>query len=225
MPRKTKLIIANKAKKRSKRIGKTSKGVRGELLPGDGETFTTLTRLPRTSMMQSREFDIVQSYTLPSWLVTSMSVPVGQGFNTALVSFANASTLAALFDQYMIDQLELWLMPQASVASSSLFTGVLTTVIDLDDTTALSSIDVAGEYESCVTSEVSQGHYRHFKPHVAIATYAGAFTSFANKANVWIDAAYPSVQHYGMKVNVTTTSVALAFDLVVKAHFRFRNVH
>jgi hypothetical protein len=171
-------------------------------------------------------YQIVQSYTIEQWFATSTSMPTFASFNTALVAFNQLTAFTNLFDQYMIASVELWLMPRETVASSnSYFGGVLHTVVDIDDSALLTSVGQASDYANCVTTEATQGHYRHFIPHVAIAAYSGAFTSFTSKKNVWIDAASPSVEHYGFKVAAGPTGGAsVTYDLNVRCLLKFRNV-
>jgi hypothetical protein len=167
----------------------------------------------------------VQSYTLENWFSTSTSTPTFAAFNTALVAFNQASAFTNLFDQYMIASVELWLMPRETIASSAnSFGGVLHSVVDIDDSSVLTTVEQASDYSNCVTTEATQGHYRHFIPHIAMAAYSGAFTQFVSKKNVWIDAASPGVEHYGFKVAANATSSAVHYDLNVKALLKFRNV-
>jgi len=58
---------------------------------------------------------------------------------------------------------------------------------------------------------------------MAVAAYAGSFTSYANMEPQWIDCASPSVQHYGFKCAVNPTGVAMTFDLIGKIWVQFRN--
>jgi len=141
-----------------------------------------------------------------------------------LSSFDQATQLAAVFDQYMIESVEIWIMPQFSNASTSNFSGTLLSVIDLDDNNVLSTVAQASDYTSCVTTEVDQGHYRHFVPHVALAAYSGAFSSFANRHHMWIDAASPSVQHYGVKLAASPTGAVCTYDVNIRATLRFRSI-
>lgn len=201
-------------------------GIRQERLSGDGQTFTLDTPLPKSMWCpESRPFRVVQTTSQQGFLTTSNSNPTFGSIAVGLVNFNQASTFTAMFDQYRIDAIEVWITPQIS-ADISMATGFLCSVIDLDDDTNLTSVAAAQEYSSCVTTPAKTGHYRHFIPHVAMAAYSGAFTSFANVASPWIDAGSPSVVHYGVKVACNTSLAATySYDTIVKAHFTFRNVH
>lgn len=212
-------------KNKQVRTRNASKGVRGERLPRDGVTFTNLTPIPRSVTSIPEQFSCYQEYSLLNWMTSSVTVPVFAAHYTNLNSINNATSFAAIFDQYMIDAMECWLIPNQTAAASASINGLLYSVIDLDDASALSTVAQFGEYSSCVTTMADQGHYRHFKPHVAIAAYNGAFTGYANRANQWIDAASLTVQHFGVKFGVSVTGSVLTYDLVVRIHCRFRQTH
>jgi hypothetical protein len=122
----------------------------------------------------------------------------------------NISALQALFDQYRIVGVEVLIVPQSNfvAAAATATAGMMHSVVDYDDATPLANEQNALDYQNCLTSSASDGHFRKFVPHAAVAAYSGAFTSFTNVESPWIDAAYPSVQHYGLKVVNTTASVA-----------------
>lgn len=206
--------------------GTSGKGVRGEILAGDGQTFTSLTALPRTKIPKLMEYRLAQSFSVDSgWFSTSTTVATFTYVNFSLSQSNQASALTDLFDQYMIDGAEVWILPRYSLASNSNNWGTLYSVIDVDDSNLLTSVAQANEYVSCVESEGTQGHYRHLVPHCALAAFSGAFTSYANVKHQWIDAASPNVQHYGIKVAASVTGIALVYDLRIRLSFRFRNVH
>jgi len=78
-------------------------------------------------------------------------------------------------------------------------------------------------YENAETKRGFEKQVRVFRPRIAMAAYSGSvFTSFANMTNVWLDTASNSVQHYGLKVAWTQTSVGVAVDLLVRAEILFR---
>jgi len=218
----------HKNKKQKQTRGKSTRssrhGVRNELLPGDGKTFTALTALPKAVMPRPRTYTISQSYEALSPFTTSTSLNSFLSYTVSLGAVDQSSSLAQVFDQYRIIEAELWLMPRASAAASNSDGGILSSVIDLDDATLLTQLNQAGDYSSCITSEPTVGHYRRWVPHAAIAAYSGAFTSFANVASPWCDTSYPSVTHYGVKLAASVTAVALVYDINVRLKLQFRSV-
>jgi len=135
----------------------------------------------------------------------------------------NATAFQTLFDQYIIDEIEVWIEPLTTSTNGGAG-GYLYSVIDYDDGNVLSNVAAAADYTNVMVSASTEGHYRRFKPHIAVAAYSGAFTSFTNEPSQWIDMSSPSVQHYGVKTACSTTTAAIIFTLRARYHFRVRNV-
>jgi len=99
-------------------------------------------------------------------------------------------------------------------------------VIDYDDASALSSAANASAYTNCVVMNPGESCERVFQPRMALAAYAGAFTSYANVGPQWIDAASNAVQHYGVKfwIPVATAGQTLlqTWDLTIEEFYSFR---
>jgi len=83
-------------------------------------------------------------------------------------------------------------------------------VVDYDDANALSSSANAQAYNNCIVLGAGESCDRLFRPRMALAAYTGSFTGYANSADLWIDAASPSVQHYGLKMFVPQVTAAQA---------------
>jgi len=216
--------LQNNASVRSSSQNST-RGVIGELLPGDGQTFTSLTRLPKPRLFLPESWTVVTNYSIKDWFATSTTVPTFTYVTVQLSQSPLNSSFIAIFDQYMIDDAEVYILPQTTVAANPNQCGLLSSVIDVDDSTTLGSTSAADGYSSVVTSESTQGHYRHFIPHVALAAYSGAFTSYANRRFQWIDCASNTVAHYGVKLASTVTAAIVTYDLRVRFRIHFRNVH
>jgi hypothetical protein len=169
-------------------------------------------------------FNFHQQFEIAGVHTTSVAVETFSAQSWTLSQCNNSATFQALFDQYRIPLIEFWLTPQSKLESAAGQTvGLMTSVIDYDDGTALTSVASAGDYDSAVTGPGGMGHYRKFVPHVAIAAYSGAFTSFANEEAPWIDIASNTVVHYGVKFASTVTSVAYSYGGVVRMHVQCRN--
>jgi hypothetical protein len=132
-----------------------------------------------------------------------------------------ASTLAALFDQYRICAVELLITPKVS-PSSTLIATEWASVLDYDDSTALSTYAQAMDYQNCVVSTVYQTQYRlvvpHAKSNLAATNNAGSVVS------PWIDWADTSITHYGVKMATKQTASAIAFDVTYIFWVENRNV-
>jgi len=159
-------------------------------------------------------------------ITTSTSNAVFTAAQFQVSGMGNVSACQSLFDQYRIVRVEVLIVPQANfvAAGSTATAGMMHSVIDYDDATPLASEQNALDYQNCLSSSASDGHFRSFVPHAALAAYAGAFTSYNNVESPWIDAAYPGVQHYGLKVVNTTASVATELLVYATLFTEWRNV-
>lgn len=153
---------------------------------------------------------------------TSATVPSLLGINFTVSNFAVSSSYLALFDQYKIDHLEVWLEPQFSQSTVSANTGGFYTCIDLDDANTPGSYQDVEGHQTAISSTGQTSHYHSWKPHMAVAVYSGAFTSFENAPANWIDSASSGVQHFGVKVASTATAVIQRYNLYVRGLVSFR---
>ncbi len=127
----------------------------------------------------------------------------------------------ALFDQYKFSEVEIRFLPVATV-SSGLATAVSTqlySTVDFDDGTA-GSVSALQQYETCQVTPATQELTVRLAPRVALAAYAGAFTSYANVSS-WLDVGSPSVQHYGFKVACNTENIVGATPQIWKVVCRY----
>jgi len=207
-------------------VGTTKKGrTRKDSLARDGSMFNS-TGLPLHMRIKrdNRTFRVDQLYFVGA-LTSSTSVSTFGAFDFTVGSLDQISPLTALFDQYRIDEIEVWLIPRlSSTISGSQQAGLLASVIDYDDFNTLSSLAQALDYENCVVAESISGHYRRFKPHAAIAAYSGSFSGFANVESPWIDANSTGVQHYGLKTVWTATDTAYVIDVMARLKTSWKNL-
>lgn len=150
----------------------------------------------------------------------------GAGIDIALNNSVNYADFTAVFDQYRIVAVEVAFLPYVNTVSVlGALQGRLFTAIDYDDVNAPGSANAVRAYNSCVITKPWESCMRTFVPHTAEAAYSGAFTSFANKTNAWIDSASPGVKHYGVKYwaepSTTTTS---SWYVEVRLFVEFKNI-
>jgi len=137
-----------------------------------------------------------------------------------LSDFSGASSLETVFDQYRFDQIECWLdttTPNNGNPMSTLYS-----TVDLDDAAVATTPGLIQDHPGAIVSVLPGGHYHKWRPHMAIAAYSGAFTSYSNAPPLWIDVASPNVQHYGLKTAILSTGTAYVMDLTVRAVISFR---
>lgn len=208
-------------------MGKRTGSQRMRGAKGDGIVFSVQNipaRLFRPVQSSNTAVKIVQELLTESFVTSSNAAQVFAGANFIVNSLDQISHLVALFDQYRIALVELWLVPKNPQIGASAPTDNLATVIDYDDSSPLTTYAQALDYVNVVSTSALMAHYRKFVPHVAVAAYSGAFTSFMNETAPWIDAASPSVQHYGFKVALTQSTSVCSFDLTVRLHTEWRNI-
>lgn len=151
---------------------------------------------------------------------TSTTVPTYVGLTFALNGLNGYASYTALFDQYIIDELEVWIEP-ATVTST--YYSELSTAIDVDDGNTPSTTGQVADKQGSLVGLGASGRYHRWVPHVAVATYSGAFTSYGNVPPMWIDVGSPGVQHFGLKIAAAPTSIVISYQISVRAKCRFRD--
>jgi len=170
---------------------------------------------PRIKQYQVHTFQ--QSYEVLTAHVSNSVAPTYRGFTFLFSSLSDSYNWAQVFDQYRIDFVEVWYVPGVTDITGASNLGLLTTAVDYDDATAPASVAGMLNHEDSLTTRGIAGHYHKFKPHVAIATYSGAFSSYGNVQSPWIDVASPSVEHYGLKAAWTVCDASTyVYDMVVR---------
>jgi hypothetical protein len=183
------------------------------------------------SFIRSTDFDTV--------LTSGVTVnSYDQALGIALNILPGYAEFTSLFDQYRIMMVEVtFYSPYVTIQATATPKLMLHTVNDYDDYTAVTPTAMQ-EYETYQQRDLSFGKPIHFsfKPRVALAAYSGAFTSYANQGNQWLDVASPAVQHYGLKYALEmvfstggrNTNVlmnwATCVRTCVKYHLQFRTV-
>jgi hypothetical protein len=176
-------------------------------------------------------FTVIQSIGNAYIAQTAASVNVGVYTYTFSLLDQYASW-AAVFDQYRIDVIETTFRPTNLGSSLSLPASIITpclyTIIDFDDNTTPTGLAYMRQYESLSVSQ-NETVVRTFEPHVALAAYSGAFTSYANAARQWIDASSSGVAHYGCKwaidAGAAGQTLLQAWNVSIRMKVSFRNVH
>jgi len=178
--------------------------------------------IPRLFIKNAKIFTMNQTYTIGSVSPSSIANVAG-AINFTLGATPLATGFATLFDAYRILQVTLRFVPLGTLPAGGGGYNPLLTVIDYDDSTALASLAQAQAYDSC--QETPLGNYceRTFSPRIAIAAYAGVFTSFANQIS-WIDVASNAVQHYGLKywISIVTTTYTNLYTVEADVVMQFK---
>jgi len=182
---------------------------------------TDLMQLPK---LPNQVFSDILSFTSPNVITSSTTLAVFNSVVFTANTFGQFADYSPVFDQYRIIAVEAIFRPTAnSITQSTQSAGEFTVVIDQDDAVVPTNLTQLQEYGVQITKPGYKKIRRCFKPHVAMAAYSGAFTSFANQKDMWLDVGSPGIQHYGLKMGWTTTSQVYAYDMTVRAHFQFKS--
>jgi len=170
---------------------------------GVGMTWAVSSLNGNESVVNSNDGVTLETGTGNTSFVTYYSF----SYYTTLGFLADYTDFTNLFDQYKIDRMSLELRTFATQATTATTGALINMVVDHDDAGIPAATDAGiqllREYPTYkvanfVRPDAGKQFVMTCVPRVAVAAYAGAFTSYANVAS-WIDAASPSVQHYGFK--------------------------
>jgi len=217
------VIQSNLSKPTQKMKGKKGKGnsrQRSSLLLAKVYTSSQSVPAPMFTSAINKPYRMTQMVAAANLFTSSTTIPTFSSVNFVLSALDNVTSFTNLFDQYMIELIEVWIEGSATTNQGA----QLYSVIDLDDSAALTTIAAATDYANCMVSEGNEFHYRRWVPHVAVAVYSGAFTSFGNEQSMWIDSASSNVQHYGLKTACSTTGSATTYFYRYRLHLAFRNL-
>jgi hypothetical protein len=148
------------------------------------------------------------------------------GIYFTLAQLPGYTNWTSIFDQYCIPLAVLQIRGGENVGTN---TGGppprMYSALDHDDANLI-SVATIREYASCKEQRIFESVTRVVYPRIATAAYSGAFTSFANERH-WIDAASPSVQHYGAKVSIEADTRATVGEYLIRytVYYAFRNHH
>jgi hypothetical protein len=187
----------------------------------------SIPRFGRSSRFDNNIFNIVQTTNIGTVLTSSATLPVfGSLYFTANAHISQFSSFSAVFDQYRIMEIEVWLQPTTSAATSlGSNTSTFCSVIDYDDSNTPLTMSSLYQYENTILGNTANGHYRKFRPHIATAAYTGSFSGYENQKSQWIDVASSTVQHYGVKMGIdVSNNVSVLVQCFARLWVQFRNV-
>jgi len=208
---------AKKGKKGSRRGGPTSKFIGFS----PSKPPPSQNRRPRDNSI----YVIEQSYSI-NIITSSTTLAQFAAFSLTVAQLDDATALSNVFDQYRVDFVELWVWPKNMGGTTTAVTdvGILYSAVDYDDANAASTLGQMEDFNSLNFTPGDQGHYISFKPHIAVAAYSGAFTSFTNASDQWIDWNSTGVQHYGLKFATTVATTAVTYTAQIRLTVSNRNV-
>lgn len=187
--------------------------------------------MKRLASKDNRIYRFVQTNEPGNILNSVTGVASGATKTWSSADINQFSSFAAVFDQYKIEAVEVWITPYGPASAPGYNPTAnavqYCSVIDYDDANNFTTLAQAMQYQNCTTTSCQQGHYKRFRPHIAVGAYTGSvFTGFQNKDADWIDSATTAVVHYGIKIVVspTTSNQDAKFDVTTRVHVAFRNL-
>lgn len=214
---------------KKQRSGSTRNEAQGDIPPMRKYANSTIScRIPRVSDVFTLRSTTVQS----AQITQSATVDVKGAVAFVLSDLDDYSAYTSVFDQYRIDAVSVTFHANNNaiglVTNSTTTLSPLYVAIDYDNNTTPGSVTTLREYDNCMVVAPGESAQRTFRPHTAVAAYAGAFTSYANQSTQWIDCASPSVSHFGYKYAVpvgTAGQVLLQSWIVERTYWvSFRRV-
>jgi len=180
-----------------------------------------------TLKRDNRPYTVMQISNQGTVMTSATSIPTFYGRYFSANDVIQFSSFAAVFDQYKIDTVEVWMTPFGSASAPGYNANCrIYSAVDYDDANTPTSINAIQQYENSVVTRSTDGHYIKFVPHIAVAAYGGTFTQFKNEKTDWIDVASTNTSFYGLKAAIDPTSSTgdLKVDLVTRLTVSFRNV-
>lgn len=145
---------------------------------------------------------------------------IGRPYNIGQIQ--GISSWLAVFDQYRIKEIEVWITPSSS-ASSTVDNFRWLSVVDYDDAST-PSFNGLLQYSNVTDAGRNEAVYRRFTPHITVTmNVAGSSVLAKNQTADWIDSAQPTATHFGIKVAMSSTATTVILAERVRFHLQFRN--
>jgi hypothetical protein len=138
-----------------------------------------------------------------------------------LNDLAQASSFAAIFDQYRIDKVSLYFkscnnaIGLAGASAANQVDPTMLLVVDRDDNNAPTSFASLTQYDNVIEVEGQDSAQIDLVPSITSELYAGgAFSGYSTKRSdsVWIDVANLSVPVYGVKGSIGLLAGSVTYD-------------
>lgn len=185
-----------------------------------------VTRPLRKGMADGGPISTFHRYTSPASVAIMDSTAAIHGAAAiTLNGLPGYTDFTSLYDQYRITAWTMYFAFDRNQAAISNTAGLfdqglplITIVKDFDDATALTTEDQYSQYDPVIRTRLGERIVSvSLTPRPATALYSGAFTSYGiGSRGLWVDAASPGVQYYGIKFNISpsvagTNAVVLGY--------------
>lgn len=207
--------------KKKKKSGKNGRFKELHIDVGNDERYPFLKRIDSRGQIHRVTSGVASAPLLTS--NTAVETFSSQFFTVSGIQhFTSYSTV---FDEYMIECVEVLLEPQYTEVVGNITIPVILSCVDIDDANAMTATSDFAAYDTMISSRGTKSHYHRWCPSAAIGAYSGTFTSYANVQGLWIDCASSNVQHFGLKVGMTSTTTQQVLNWQYRLHVLFRSHH
>lgn len=140
------------------------------------------------------------------------------GFSFNLNDVGTVSDFTNLFDVYNIEKVVIKWTPEYTELTdaapvSNAVNVYFNSAIDLTDNTAPSNVTEVLNYSTVRSTGITKEHSRSLKPCALMST--------GMPCNCWLTCASPTIPHYGMKIAIPATGVAMTFRAKVTYFLQF----
>lgn len=189
-------------------------------------------RRPMRSLRQPVHYFKRTQYYSGLW-TNSTTSDVFNNISFILASVPGYTEFTSLYDQYRINGVKITLIPRGNqsdigAASTTAAQSVgIFSVVDYDDTSLLTSLNQALQYQNCKMTRTHQQHSRYLKPRVEVNALSSTAPGNANVMPVrgWVDCDFPNTPHQGVKyVFQQSPNSVQTFDVKVDYYLAFKNV-
>lgn len=154
---------------------------------------------------------------------------VADGINPSLVAnffslsqLPDSTDFTNLFDMYRITKIEIeWLPEYTELTDAALVSNAVNvrfnSTIDLTDSLAPAAVSDILQFQQLLTSGITKPHKRVFTPCFLMGGLV--------PCQCWLPTSSPAERHYGVKVGVDATGVAMRFRSRVKMYVECANVN
>lgn len=177
-------------------------------------------------------------YATPTFLTTSGAVYEGYSFTFSLSKLPDYTEFVNMFDQYRINMVKLYFVPNGSVNQSdpvvslqlSDYWNCIYSAIDTNDGTVPTNDNTLRQYPTFRFSPNTKVHKRVVYPKPLIEVYKTAvstgYSNLPNSKKMWLATNDSSVPYYGLKVGVDNPTVSTSVNMYkvqVVYYLSFRN--
>ena len=137
------------------------------------------------------------------------------GINPSLLAYVfrldtlpDYTDFTRLFDMYRITKVEIdWVPEYTELTDAALVSNAVNvrfnSTVDLTDASAPASVDEILQYQQLLSSGITKPHKRVWQPTFLMGGYV--------PCSCWLPTSAPSERHYGLKVAIAPTGVAMTF--------------